>query len=176
MRKYSHGGYDKLSPVVNLMDQVKIGKFIAQLRRMAGLTQEALGEKLGVTNKTVSRWENGNYLPDIETLQLLAREFQVSLPELLAGERLPDSGQEEKPAPSESAFSFEERKAYFKKKWRREHIALFVLLFLILAASILLPFLFHKPWFVGLTPLVAFVEYGYQNNKMMIYVENNLYD
>lgn len=41
------------------MDQVKIGKFIAQLRRMAGLTQEALGERLGVTNKTVSRWENG---------------------------------------------------------------------------------------------------------------------
>lgn len=160
------------------MDQVKIGKFIAELRRREGLTQEALGEKLGVTNKTVSRWENGNYLPDIETLQLLAREFGVSLPELLAGERLPDSGQEtpESPAPRESSFSFEERKAYFKKKWRREHISLFVILLLILAAAILLPFLFHKPWFVGLVPLIAFVEYGYQNNKMMIYVENNLYD
>ena len=42
-----------------LMDQVKIGKFIAELRRRAGLTQEALGEKIGVTNKTISRWENG---------------------------------------------------------------------------------------------------------------------
>lgn len=41
------------------MDQVKIGKFIAELRRWAGLTQEALGEKIGVTNKTISRWENG---------------------------------------------------------------------------------------------------------------------
>ena len=42
------------------MDQIKIGKFIAALRKDKGLTQEQLGEKLGVTNKTISRWENGN--------------------------------------------------------------------------------------------------------------------
>lgn len=41
------------------MDQVKIGKFIAELRRGDDLTQEALGNKIGVTNKTISRWENG---------------------------------------------------------------------------------------------------------------------
>ena len=57
------------------MDQVKIGKFIAKLRNENNLTQEALGEKLGVTNKTISRWENGHYLPDIEMLQLLSKEF-----------------------------------------------------------------------------------------------------
>ena len=50
------------------MDQVKVGKFIAALRKEQGLTQEALGQRLGVTNKTVSRWENGNYMPDIELL------------------------------------------------------------------------------------------------------------
>ena len=60
------------------MDQVKIGKFIAELRRRAGLTQEALGEKNGVTNKTISRWENGDYMPNIEMLQLLAEEFSIS--------------------------------------------------------------------------------------------------
>ena len=70
------------------MDQIKIGRFIAQLRKEKGLTQEKLGEILGVTNKTVSRWENGNYLPDIEMLQLLGAEFGVSINELLAGERL----------------------------------------------------------------------------------------
>ena len=59
------------------MDQVKIGKFIAKLRNENNLTQEALGEKLGVTNKTISRWENGHYLPDIEMLQLLSKEFNV---------------------------------------------------------------------------------------------------
>lgn len=75
----------------------------------------------------------------------------------------------------ESAFSFEERKAYFKKKWRKEHISLFVVLLLILIVAFVLPFVVSKPWFVGLVPLIAFIEYGYQNNRMMIYVENCLY-
>ena len=44
------------------MDQIKIGKHIAFLRRQAGLTQEKLGEKLGITNKTISRWETGGSL------------------------------------------------------------------------------------------------------------------
>lgn len=72
------------------MDQVKVGKYIALLRRQAGLTQEQLGDKLGVTNKTVSRWENGNYMPDIEMFGLIAKEFNVSINDLLAGERIPD--------------------------------------------------------------------------------------
>ena len=73
------------------MDQIKIGKFIASLRKQADLTQEQLGEKLGVTNKTISRWENGNYMPDIEMLQLLAMEFHVNINEILAGERMSDA-------------------------------------------------------------------------------------
>lgn len=165
------------------MDQVKIGKFIAELRRRDGLTQEALGEKIGVTNKTVSRWENGNYMPDIEMLQLLAQEFKVSINELLSGERLSSDEDFRQKADENviavskaSTFSFEEKKTFFKKKWRREHFSLFIILFLILAASIILPFVFDRPWFAWLAPLIALIEYGYQNNKMMIYVEKNLYD
>ena len=70
------------------MDQIKVGKFIAALRKDKGLTQEQLGEKLGVTNKTISRWENGNYMPDVEMLSLLSKEFGVSINELISGERL----------------------------------------------------------------------------------------
>lgn len=70
------------------MDQIKIGKFIAALRKEKGLTQEQLGEKLGVTNKTISRWENGNYMPDVEMLTLLSKEFGASINELISGERL----------------------------------------------------------------------------------------
>lgn len=70
------------------MDQVKVGGFIAQLRREKGWTQEELGERVGVTNKTVSRWENGNYMPSIELLTLMGREFDVSLNELIEGRRL----------------------------------------------------------------------------------------
>ncbi|MEE0775688.1 MAG: helix-turn-helix transcriptional regulator [Bacillota bacterium] len=47
------------------MNQKQVGIFIAELRKEKRLTQAALGECLGVTNKTISRWENGNYMPDL---------------------------------------------------------------------------------------------------------------
>ena len=53
------------------MDQVKIGKFISALRKEKAMTQEQLGAKLGLTNKTVSRWLTGPYVPDVEMLALL---------------------------------------------------------------------------------------------------------
>ena len=164
------------------MDQIKTGKFIASLRKQKGRTQEALGEKLGVTNKTVSRWENGNYMPDIETLQLLSKEFDISINELLAGEILTDEDFKKKADENiiaiskKSSFSFEERKTYFKKKWRKEHASFFVLLGLIWLASLILPIIFKKPVWICLCPLIAIIEYAYQNNRMMIYVEHNLYD
>ncbi len=163
------------------MDQLKIGKFIAELRRSAGYTQEALGEKIGVTNKTISRWENGNYMPDIEMLRLLAKELDVSINELLDGERISEENfrqraDENLVAVSKgSAFSLEEKKTYFKNKWRKDHMSLYALLALILVAAFTVPFMLGKPWIVGITPLIALFEYGYQNNKMMIYVENSLY-
>lgn len=73
------------------MDQIKIGAFIAQLRLERGWTQEELGERLGVTNKTISRWENGNYMPGVEMLTLLGKEFSVTLNELLEGRRLDEA-------------------------------------------------------------------------------------
>lgn len=71
----------------NYYGSSKIGKFIAQCRNEKNITQEELGEKLGVTNKTISRWENGHYLPDIEMMQLLSKEFSISINELISGER-----------------------------------------------------------------------------------------
>lgn len=71
-----------------MVSQKEIGTFIAELRREKQLTQNQLGERLGVTNKTVSRWENGNYMPDISVLQLLCEELNVSMNELLSGQRL----------------------------------------------------------------------------------------
>ena len=53
-----------------------------------GFTQEQLGEKIGVTNKTVSRWENGNYMPPVECLTLLSEIYGVSINELVYGQRL----------------------------------------------------------------------------------------
>ena len=66
------------------MDTKKIGAFIAMNRKKKGYTQEQLAEKLGVTNKTISRWENGHYMPDLSLLEPLSKELDITLNELLA--------------------------------------------------------------------------------------------
>ena len=68
------------------MDTKKIGKFIAENRKAKGLKQKELAEKLGVSDKTVSRWENGNYMPDLSILKPLSEVLGISLNELLSGE------------------------------------------------------------------------------------------
>lgn len=70
------------------MDTQKIGKFLKELRKQNNMTQEQLGEKIGVTNKTISKWENGNYMPPIEKLKTLSDIYQVSINEILSGEKL----------------------------------------------------------------------------------------
>ena len=70
------------------MDQVKIGKFIAKCRKEKKLTQQELSEKLGVTDKAISKWENGRGMPDISLLQQLIEILDISLNELLAGEKI----------------------------------------------------------------------------------------
>ena len=69
------------------MDQVKIGGFLKTLRSEKGLTQEQLAEQVGVTRRSVSRWETGSNLPDLDVLMELADYYQVELRELLDGER-----------------------------------------------------------------------------------------
>lgn len=69
------------------MDNNKIGKFIASLRKEKGLTQQELGERLFVTDKAVSKWERGLSLPDIKILEKLALELNVDVSEILFGER-----------------------------------------------------------------------------------------
>lgn len=68
------------------MDTIKIGKYIAENRKKKRLTQAQLAEKLGVNSKTISRWENGNYMPDISLLKPLSEELGISLNDLLSGE------------------------------------------------------------------------------------------
>ncbi len=69
------------------MDQVRIGAFIKELRKEKGLTQEQLAERLNVSGRTVSRWETGANMPDISLLVELAEFFDVSIPEIIDGER-----------------------------------------------------------------------------------------
>ena len=71
------------------MDQIKIGKFIAEMRKEQNLTQIDLAEKLGISNKTISKWECGNGMPDYAVMEGLCDILQINVNELLSGERLP---------------------------------------------------------------------------------------
>ena len=68
------------------MNNYKIGSFIAKKRKELGLKQKDLAEKLFVTDKTISRWENGNYMPDLTILVTLSEILNISVYELLTGE------------------------------------------------------------------------------------------
>lgn len=70
------------------MDQISIGKFIQELRKEKNMTQEELAQKLGVTDKSISRWENGKTMPDISLFNLLADELNCTVPELLNGRKM----------------------------------------------------------------------------------------
>ena len=168
------------------MDQIRIGKFIAALRKEKGMTQEQLGEKLGVTNKTISRWENGNYMPDVEMLSLLSKEFGVSINALVSGERL--AAEDFKKAADSnlvtaldnSTFTLKEKIAFFKKKWLKEHIATIVLC---VAAWIgIIVWTAQKlrgsdayPLLGTIGSMLAILFYVVLRNRMMVYVENHTY-
>lgn len=72
------------------MNQEKIGLFIAKCRREKNMTQEDLAEKLGVSNKSISRWENCKTMMDISLFEPLCNELDISIIELLNGERIND--------------------------------------------------------------------------------------
>ena len=77
------------------MNQKKIGSFLKELRKEKGITQEEFAEKLNVSGRTVSRWETGSNMPDISLLIEIAEFFDVSIPEIINGERKSESMNEE---------------------------------------------------------------------------------
>ena len=172
-----------MQPIGGSMDQIKVGNFIASMRKERGLTQEGLGEKLGVTNKTISRWETGKYMPDIDKLQELSSCLGVSVNELLSGEKIESADDFVKKADENlvdvlnlhCAFSLQEKIAFYKRKWLKEHksyIVMWVIIWLALIGGS--AFLKHPIEYV-VGPLAGLIIYGYVRNKMMIYVENHAF-
>ena len=78
------------------MDQVKIGKFISQMRKEKGLTQKQLGEELLISDKTISKWETGKGMPDVSLMLPLCDKLGINVNELLTGERIPDEDYKKK--------------------------------------------------------------------------------
>ncbi len=164
------------------MDLTQIGKFIAERRKEKGLTQEQLGEKLGVTNKTISRWETGTYLPPAEALLTMSELFGVSINEILSGRTL--SGEEYKCAAEENlrqaiqsgSFSLQERIAFYRRKWLREHVAILLLWGLCITGVFAAGIILKKPLLLSGAVILLVSAHAWRNNAMMTYVERKAFD
>ena len=78
------------------MNQVKIGKFIAEKRKEKKLTQQQLAEKLGVSDRAISNWENGKNMPDISLFPIISKELDVTVNDLMSGEKVDKKEYQEK--------------------------------------------------------------------------------
>jgi len=164
------------------MDLVLIGKFISELRKEKGMTQEKLGEKIGVTNKTVSRWETGTYLPPADALLAMSELFSVSINEILSGRKLSEGEYRQAAeenltqAVSHSSFTLEEKIEYYKMKWLKEHVAAMALWGICIVAVLAAGIAFRNCLLSGSAIVLLALAHGWRNNAMMAYVERNAYD
>lgn len=164
------------------MDMQRIGAFLALLRREQGLTQEQLAQELGTSNKTISRWETGTYLPPVEMLQLLSDRYGLTINELLQGERIAPADQLAAANATiaevirETPFLLRERQAYWQRKWVRDHrfeIALLILLALVIQV---LAVLLNRPTWATAGAFLTLAGVMFLNNRKAAYVELHLYD
>lgn len=165
------------------MDQVKIGKLIAECRKAKKLTQVELAEKLGVTDKSVSKWENGNCLPDVSLYKKICEILDVTLNEFFAGEKLCDEKFKEVAdnnllsALENSTFTLKDKINFYKRKWKKEHISKIILCSISWCVLIVaLKFQNVEFYLIGtIAGMLAMLFYIILYNQMMIYVENNAY-
>jgi len=164
------------------MDLIQTGKFIAELRKTKKLTQEQLGEILGVTNKTVSRWETGTYLPSAEALQAMSELFGVSISEILSGKKL--TGEEYRAAAEEnlrqtvrtSDFSLKEKMDFYQKKWLKEHVAAMCCWGICIAGAWLTGIVCKNVLLTVAGVILFVLGHAWRNNAMMTYVERKAFD
>lgn len=78
------------------MDQEKIGRFIASIRKEKNITQNELAEKLGVSDRTIGNWENGRNMPDVSLFKPLCEELDVTLNDLLSEEKVSEKCYQER--------------------------------------------------------------------------------
>ena len=164
------------------MDMVKMGSFLAELRKEHNLTQAELGEKLGVTNKTISRWETGNYMPPVEMLEKLSNMYGMTINELLSGKKLSTEEYKEmaetniKETLKASTFELKEKQEYFKKKWLRDHVAVMVFVGICIIGGFVAGAIMRNSLVGYVAILMLVLAHGWRNNAMMTYVERYAFD
>lgn len=165
------------------MDMQRTGRFLAQLRREHGLTQEQLAERLGTSGRTVSRWETGAYMAPVEMLLALSEMYQVTINELVTGERLTA---EAAPARAEEnlaelyrekvAFQLQEKKDFWRRKWQKDHRLSLLLALIVLAGVQIAGALLGNSRLMVAGAFLCVAAVLMANNARQAYVEHHLYD
>lgn len=119
------------------MDQKKIGSFLKSLRKEKGITQEQLAEVLGVSGRTVSRWETGYNMPDLDVLIIIADYYGVEIRELIDGERKSETVDKEI---KETVMKVSDYASYEKEKLSRRMRRMFLAGFAAFTVNIILTF------------------------------------
>ncbi len=162
------------------MDQEKIGRFIANLRKEQKLTQAQLAERLGVTDKSVSRWENGKCLPDVSLYKDLCNILGITLNEFFNGEKIKEEKFKEQAdnnllkALENSSFTLKEKIKYYSDKWDKEHFFELTIAMIVIVGFIIYGFIKDN----GIQFIFMIVGFAYgiwENNRKKAYVEGNVY-
>lgn len=150
------------------MDQEKVGKFIAKLRKEQKLTQAELGEKLSVSDKTVSKWERGTRAPDISLLNDLSKILGVTTTELLNGNRISNITNEKI-----DNITFESIKYYTKlnKKIIIRRFYFIIIVILLIFLSILLSIFFNNNYDNCYVYTIESIDSEYLINGIMVDTE-----
>ncbi len=112
------------------MDQKKIGRFIALCRKENGYTQAGLAEKLGITDRAVSKWENGKSMPDASIMLELCKLLKINVDELLTGEHILIDNLEETEASDNNMVSEDKITGLTKRGKILLALIIFVIIFL----------------------------------------------
>ena len=136
------------------MDQLKIGKFIAERRKEKKLTQLQLAEKLGITDKAISKWERGIAMPDTSIMLEVCDILEISVNELLGGEKINLEDQAKKT--EDLLFEFAQNEKQLRRKlYIRSRVLYFIMVFnLFITCAI---FVVDKFWGINLTNYIIFM-------------------
>ena len=162
------------------MNQEKIGKLIAECRKEKKMTQVELADKLSVTDKSVSKWENGKCLPDVSLYKDLCNILGITLNEFFAGEKIKEEKFKEQAdinlfnALENSSFTLKEKIKYYDNKWDKEHFFELTIAMIIIVGFIIYGFV--KDNGIQFIFMIVGFTYGiWETNRKKTYIERNVY-
>ena len=154
------------------MNQKKIGRFIASCRKECGYTQAALGEKLGITDRAVSKWETGKSIPDASIMIELCNLLKISVNELLTGEHIVMENYKEKA--EENLLELQEKKVKAQKSLLRTELVWLAIAILLAPVHLAITYYYPNTSGTGVGLLLAiigiimFVIYFFRNYEIKL--------